>query len=306
MILDDIAAAARRRVRAAKETISAGAMRSRAESIAGSEAASGAAAGAAASQALPEIAAAEAVSGAALEIPLSFEAALAGAFPGASAEGAGASGGPAFICEVKRASPSKGLIVPGSGEFPCRAIAQEYEAAGAQAISVLTEPDYFLGNDGYLREIAAAVKIPVLRKDFIIDEYQICEAKTLGAQAVLLICALLDQPTLASFLALARSLSLAVLTEVHDRTELERALACGARIIGINNRDLKTFTVDLAVTERLRPLVPPGHITVSESGVRTRDDVQRLRDCGVDALLVGESLMRAAGRGAFLRELRRA
>jgi indole-3-glycerol phosphate synthase len=212
----------------------------------------------------------------------------------------------AFICEVKKASPSKGLIASGPEGFPYLAIAREYEAAGAQAVSVLTEPDYFLGSNVYLREISAALNIPVLRKDFIIDEYQIYQAKVLGASAVLLICALLDAPTLASFLALAGSLSLDVLTEVHNEAELELALAAepAPRIIGINNRDLKTFKVDLAVSERLRPLIPAGRLVVSESGVHTRDDAKRLANCGVDALLVGESLMKAADKRAFLEELR--
>ena len=226
-----------------------------------------------------------------------------GGNPGPSFEAALGAEGLSFICEVKRASPSKGLIASGPEGFPYVSIAKEYESAGARAISVLTEPDYFLGSGAYLEEIAEAVKIPVLRKDFIIDEYQIYEAKVLGARALLLICALLEKKILAAFLALARSLSLSVLTEVHNEAELETALACEARIIGINNRDLKTFNVDLAVTERLRPRIPKGHIVVSESGVHTKDDVKRLVSCGVDALLVGESVMKAACKKAFLEEL---
>lgn len=266
MILDEIAAKTRIRVAAAKKAVSPAVMRA---------AALGAAGTAGSGQADPGP---------------SFEAAL-------GAEGL------SFVCEVKRASPSKGLIASGSEGFPYLTIAKEYESAGARAISVLTEPDYFLGSGAYLEEIAAAVKIPVLCKDFIIDEYQIYEAKVLGARALLLICALLDKKILAAFLALARSLSLSVLTEVHNEAELETALACEARIIGINNRDLKTFNVDLAVTERLRPRIPKGHIVVSESGVHTKDDVKRLVSCGVDALLVGESVMKAACKKAFLEEL---
>ncbi|MDR2072069.1 MAG: indole-3-glycerol phosphate synthase TrpC [Spirochaetaceae bacterium] len=269
MILDEIAAKTRLRVGAAKQTVPPGLMRSRAEACGGTEAA---AAGPLPAERLP------------------FEGALAA--PGLS-----------FICEVKRASPSRGLIAPDPEGFPYLAIAKEYEAAGAGAISVLTEPDYFLGSTVYLKEIAAAAGIPVLRKDFIIDEYQIYEAKVLGAQAVLLICALIDKTTLGNFLALARSLSLAVLTEVHHRAELETALDCGARIIGINNRDLTDFTVDLARSEELCPLIPPGHLVVSESGVHTKEDVTRLANCGVDALLVGESLMKAPDKRAFLRNL---
>ncbi|MDR2766860.1 MAG: indole-3-glycerol phosphate synthase TrpC [Treponema sp.] len=212
----------------------------------------------------------------------------------------------AFICEVKRASPSKGLIAGGS--FPYLEIAREYEAAGADAISVLTEPDYFLGSDRCLAEIAGAVKIPALRKDFVIDEYQIDQAKVLGASALLLICALLEKAVLARFQKRAAELDMAALVEVHNEAELETVLALAPppRIIGINNRDLKTFRVDLAVTERLRPRIPAGSIVVSESGVSGAADVRRLAACGVNALLVGESFMRAADRTALLSELRAA
>jgi indole-3-glycerol phosphate synthase len=209
--------------------------------------------------------------------------------------------GLSFICEVKRASPSKGMIAP---SFPYLAIAGEYEEAGAAAISVLTEPEYFLGSDRCLKEIAEASSLPVLRKDFIIDPYQLYEAKLLGADAVLVICALLDAETLASFIHLARSLLLSALVEVHSEAELETALAAGARVIGVNNRDLKTFTVDLGVTERLRPLIPRDCTVVSESGVHDRKDAARLEKAGVDALLVGESLMRAADRKEHLARLR--
>jgi indole-3-glycerol phosphate synthase len=211
--------------------------------------------------------------------------------------------GISFICEVKRASPSRGLI-DRNAVFPHLAIAKEYESAGAAAISVLTEPDYFLGSNTYLKEIAAAVKIPVLRKDFIIDEYQLYEAKALGASAALLICALLDKNSLADFCARAKSLSLSVLVEVHNKSELETALRARPRIIGINNRDLATFKVDIAVTEQLRPLIPGEHIVVSESGIHTQDEVKRMAACAVNALLVGESIMKAPDKRAFLKELR--
>jgi indole-3-glycerol phosphate synthase len=216
--------------------------------------------------------------------------------------------GLSFICEVKKASPSKGLIAqgkPGFPDFPYLEIARDYEAAGAAAISVLTEPDYFLGSDVYLREIAAAAGIPVLRKDFIIDPYQIYEAKLLGASAVLLICALLDAKTLGDYIETAASLGLSALVEVHHEDEARSALDAGARIIGINNRDLKTFKVDLAVTTRLSKLIPPNTITVSESGMRGPEDIRTLtREQPIHAVLIGETLMRAADKRACLRELR--
>jgi len=209
--------------------------------------------------------------------------------------------GLSFICEVKKASPSKGVIAE---DFPYLQIACEYEAAGAAAISVLTEPDYFMGSDRYLQEIAARVKIPVLRKDFIVDEYQIYEAKVLGAQAVLLICALLHGETLASYITTAGELGLSALVEIHSEAEAEQALAAGARIIGINNRDLKTFGVDLGLSARLRKLIPSGIVTVAESGVKSPDDVRALKGTGIDAVLIGESLMRAPDKRKFLSELR--
>ncbi|MDR0877834.1 MAG: indole-3-glycerol phosphate synthase TrpC [Treponema sp.] len=215
--------------------------------------------------------------------------------------------GLSFICEVKKASPSKGLIAKdetGEPFFPYLQIASEYEAAGASAISVLTEPDYFLGSDEYLREIAAAVKVPVLRKDFIIDTYQIYEAKVLGAQAVLLICALLDTKVLKEFIGIAENLGLSALVEVHNEEETASALDAGARIIGINNRDLKTFQVDLRVTGRLRELLPAGIITVAESGIRFPDDIRTLSEYGIDAVLIGETLMCSADKKAALAELR--
>jgi indole-3-glycerol phosphate synthase len=208
--------------------------------------------------------------------------------------------GLSFICEMKKASPSKGVIAE---DFPYLQIAEEYETAGAAAISVLTEPDYFLGSDQYLREIAERVKIPVLRKDFVVDDYQIYEAKVLGADAVLLICALLNRETLASYIATAGKLGLSALVEIHGEAEAEAALAAGARIIGINNRDLKTFSVDLDLSARLRKLIPAGIVTVAESGVKSPDDVKALKNTGIDAVLIGESLMRAPDKRKFLSEL---
>jgi indole-3-glycerol phosphate synthase len=209
--------------------------------------------------------------------------------------------GISFICEVKKASPSKGII---AADFPWLQIALEYEAAGAAAISVLTEPDYFMGSDQYLREIAAAVLCPTLRKDFVIDPYQIYEAKILGARAVLLICALLDEQTLAEYIKIAGELGLSSLVEIHDEAEAEQAVKAGAKIIGINNRDLKTFKVDLAVTARLRSLIPSGILAVAESGIKSPEDVRAISGIGIDAALVGESLMRAKDKRQFLAELK--
>ena len=208
--------------------------------------------------------------------------------------------GLSFICEVKKASPSKGLIAP---DFPYTDIAREYEQAGAAAISVLTERDYFLGSGQYLQEIAQAVATPVLRKDFIIDEYQIYEARVLGASAVLLICAVLDDARLTQFLQLAHDLGLSALVEAHDEDEVRRALAAGAQIIGVNNRNLKDFTVSLNTSCRLRPLVPPSVLFVAESGIKTAADTARLREHGVDAVLIGETFMRSADKKAMLDEL---
>ena len=207
--------------------------------------------------------------------------------------------GLSFICEVKKASPSKGLIAP---DFPYVAIAKEYEQAGAAAISVLTERDYFLGSPQYLQEIAAAVDTPVLRKDFI-DEYQIYEARALGASAVLLICAVLDDDRLRTFFQLADSLGLSALVEAHDEDEVRRAIAIGARIIGVNNRNLKDFTVSLDTSCRLRPLVPKDILFVAESGIKTADHTKVLRDHGVDAVLIGETFMRSPDKKAMLDEL---
>jgi len=209
--------------------------------------------------------------------------------------------GLSFICEVKKASPSKGII---AADFPYLQIAREYEDAGAAAVSVLTEPDYFLGSDQYLREIAAAVSIPALRKDFVIDPYQIYEAKLLGAKAVLLICALLDAQKLAEYIKIADEIGLSSLVEIHNEAEAEQAVRSGAKIIGINNRDLKTFKVDLAVTARLRSLIPAGILAVAESGIKSVEDVRAISGIGVDGALVGESLMRAADKKQFLAELK--
>lgn len=206
-----------------------------------------------------------------------------------------------FICEVKRASPSKGVIAE---DFPYLRIAQEYEQAGAAAISCLTEPFWFRGSDEYLREIAAAVKIPVLRKDFTVDEYMIYQAKTLGASAVLLICSILSAEQLKEYLELAHSLGLSVLVEAHDEHEVRTALSAGAGIIGVNNRDLRTFTVDIGNSARLRKLVPPEVLFVSESGIRTAEDIEALRRNGTNAVLVGETLMRSPDKRAALAELR--
>ena len=264
-ILDEIASKTRTRVKKAKEAVTIDLMRTKAIALASEEKPGRSAA-------------------------LSFEQALAA--PGLS-----------FICEVKKASPSKGII---ADDFPYLKIAREYEEAGAAAISVLTEPLYFLGSGEYLREIAAEAAVPVLRKDFIVDPYQIYEAKLLGADALLLIAALLDARTLGEFIKTAEELGLSPMVEIHNRVEAEQALASGARIIGINNRDLKTFKVDLAVTARIRELIPPGILTVAESGINSPDDLRAIAGCGVDAVLIGESLMRAADKKMFLAELKAA
>ena len=209
--------------------------------------------------------------------------------------------GISFICECKKASPSKGLIAP---DFPYLEIAKAYETAGADAISVLTEPKWFLGSDQYLREIAAEVSIPCLRKDFTVDPYMIYEAKVLGASAVLLICSILSEEQLKEYREIADTLGLSALVEAHDEEEIRMALRSGARIIGVNNRNLKDFSVDTENSRRLREMVPPEVLFVSESGVRTPEDVAKLREIGVDAVLIGETLMRAEDKKAKLAELR--
>lgn len=209
--------------------------------------------------------------------------------------------GISFICEVKRASPSKGIIAE---DFPYLQIAREYEQAGASAISVLTEPFYFKGSDKYLDEISRAVDIPLLRKDFTIDEYMIYEARAYGASAVLLICSILDKNQIKEYLDITRSLGMSALVEAHDENEVQTALDCGADIIGVNNRDLKTFTVDIQNSIRLRALVPSEVLFVSESGMKTAADIQRLRENNVNAVLIGETLMRAENKKKMLDELR--
>lgn len=209
--------------------------------------------------------------------------------------------GISFICEVKKASPSKGIIAE---DFPYLQIAKEYEQAGAAAISVLTEPHYFKGSNEYLREIAAAVSIPVLRKDFTVDPYMIYEAKVLGASAILLICAILTDEELRTYRQIAEKLGLSALVEAHDEEEVRRALACGARIVGVNNRDLKTFHVDITNSVRLRSLVSKDILFVSESGMKTPEDIAVLRGNGTDAVLIGETLMKSLDKKAALAALR--
>lgn len=206
-----------------------------------------------------------------------------------------------FICECKKASPSKGLIAP---NFPYLKIAKEYEQAGADCISVLTEPKWFLGADEYLREIAKSVTIPCIRKDFTVDEYMIYEAKLLGAKAVLLICSILEASDIKRYIEICDSLGLSALVEAHDENEVKTALNVGARIIGVNNRNLKDFSVDTENSRRLRELIPPSVVFVSESGVRNADDVQTLRSIGADAVLIGETLMRAEDKKSKLLELK--
>lgn len=206
-----------------------------------------------------------------------------------------------FICECKKASPSKGLIAE---HFPYLDIAKEYEQAGASAISVLTEPKWFLGADSYLKEISSQVNIPCLRKDFTVDDYMIFEAKTLGASAVLLICALLPEDVIREYIGICDSLGLSALVEAHDEAEVESAGAAGARIIGVNNRNLKDFTVDIHNSGRLRKLVDPGIKFIAESGIKTAQDVEVLRQDKVNGILIGETLMRASDKKAMLEELR--
>lgn len=206
-----------------------------------------------------------------------------------------------FICEVKKASPSKGIIAE---DFPYIEIARDYEAAGADCISVLTETDYFKGDDRFLREINDVVSIPTIRKDFIIDPYMIYEAKLLGASCVLLIAALLDTETIRSYKAICDELGLSALVEAHDEQEIESAIRAGARMIGVNNRDLKTFTVDINNSTRLRGLVPEDILFVAESGIKTARDIQILREAGVNGVLIGETLMRSDDKAGMLNSLK--
>lgn len=265
MILDEIAGRTAERVRKRKEEISLAAVRREAEALKGKLSGDWAADG-----------------------ESRFRKALAA--PGIS-----------FICEVKKASPSKGIIAE---DFPYLAIAKEYEAAGAAAISVLTEPFYFLGKDRYLQEIAEQVSIPVLRKDFIVDAYQIYEAKSLGASAVLLICALLEEEQLKEYLAIAHSLGLSALVEVHTEEEAAMAVRSKAQIIGVNNRNLKTFSVDITTSGRLRKHIPEEVLFVSESGIKTAEEVEWLRKLGTDAVLIGETFMRSRDKKKQLAGLR--
>lgn len=209
--------------------------------------------------------------------------------------------GISFICEVKKASPSKGIIAE---KFDYRSIAESYEEAGAGAISVLTEPEYFKGSIEYLKEIAEDVKIPLLRKDFTVDEYMIYEAKAAGASIVLLICAILDEETLKRYIEIADSLGLSALVEAHDEDEIQMALRAKARIIGVNNRNLKDFTVDIHNGIRLREMVPQDVLFVAESGIRTREDIEELEKAHVNGVLIGETFMRAENKKAMLAELK--
>lgn len=206
-----------------------------------------------------------------------------------------------FICECKKASPSKGVIAP---DFPYLQIAKEYESAGADCISVLTETKWFLGSNEHLKEIASTVSIPCLRKDFTVNEYMIYEAKVFGASAVLLICSILSEKQIKSYISICEELGLSALVEVHDENEVQTALNAGARIIGVNNRNLKDFSVDTDNSRRLRELIPCDVLFVSESGVSSAEDVAKLREIGADAVLIGETLMRATDKKLKLAELR--
>ncbi len=208
--------------------------------------------------------------------------------------------GMSFICEVKKASPSKGVIAE---YFPYVEIAKEYENAGADAMSILTEPFYFQGSDEYLKEIRSFVNIPLLRKDFTVDEYMIYQAKYLGADAVLLICAILSDMQLQEYAGIAKELGLSALVEAHDEEEVRRALHAGAKIVGVNNRNLKDFTVDITNSVRLRELVPGEILFVSESGMKTREDIARLEANGTNAVLIGETFMRSENKAEMLRQL---
>ena len=209
--------------------------------------------------------------------------------------------GISFICECKKASPSKGLI---ASDFLYLEIAKEYEAAGADCISVLTEPKWFLGSDTYLKEITENVSIPCLRKDFIVDEYMIYQAKLLGASCVLLICSILKEDKLKEYIQIADSMGMSSLVEAHDADEIEMAIRSGARMIGVNNRNLKDFSVDTDNSRKLRNLIPSDILFVSESGIKNANDVKQLYDIGADAVLIGETLMKKKKKKAMLKELR--
>lgn len=245
----------------------------------------------------------ERVAAAQLRLPLAELKSMTGSLKTADFpfEKALAKEGLSFICECKKASPSKGLIAP---DFPYLQIAREYEAAGADCISVLTEPKWFLGSNDYLREIASNVKIPCLRKDFTVDEYMLYEARVLGASAALLICSILSFEQIKEYIGICDELGLSALVEAHDEAEVETAVMAGARIIGVNNRNLKDFTVDTSNARRLRDMIPSNILFVSESGVKGHQDIADAIDMGADAVLVGEALMRASDKNAKLRELK--
>lgn len=207
----------------------------------------------------------------------------------------------AFICECKKASPSKGVIAE---NFPYLEIARQYEAAGADCISVLTEPKWFFGSDAYLEQIAKAVNIPCIRKDFTVDEYMIYEAKLLGASAVLLICSILPEDTIKKYIGICDTLGLSALVETHNEDEVRMAVRAGARVIGVNNRNLKDFSVDTENSKKLRSIIPKSAVFVSESGIQSADDINALREIGADAVLIGETLMRAKDKTAKLAELK--
>jgi len=209
--------------------------------------------------------------------------------------------GMSFICECKKASPSKGIIAE---EFDYLTIAKDYEKAGADCISVLTEPKWFLGSDEYLKEIANAVQIPVIRKDFTVDEYMIYEAKVLGAKAVLLICAILKEEQIKEYIRICDTLGISALVEAHDEAEIEIAVKAGARLIGVNNRNLKDFSVDTSNSRRLREIIPENVVFVSESGIKDANDIKLLKEAKVDAVLIGETLMKADDKASKLKELR--
>lgn len=206
-----------------------------------------------------------------------------------------------FICEIKKASPSKGLIAP---DFPYVQIAKDYEAAGAAAVSVLTEPEYFKGDDRYVMEISKNISLPIIRKDFTVDEYMIYQAVVMGASAVLLICSLLDTETIRNYIGICDTLGLSALVEAHDEQEVRSAVEAGAKLIGVNNRNLKDFTVDINNCIRLRSFVPDKITFVAESGIKTAEDINALRKANVNAVLIGETLMRAKNKKAMLNELR--
>ena len=211
-----------------------------------------------------------------------------------------AADGISFICEVKKASPSKGVIAE---DFPYLEIAREYEAAGAAAISCLTEPKWFMGSDKYLKEICENVSIPVLRKDFTVCDYQIYEAKVLGAKAVLLICAILDTQTISEYIKICDTLGISALVEAHNEEEIKSAIASGARIIGVNNRNLKDFSVDVNNSTRYRAIIPKDIIFVSESGIKTHEDIEVLQNNKTNAVLIGETFMKSSNKKEMLREL---